>query len=315
MFGCPTDAKRSTNVSYVPMALRAGAHLFAGVKARTLLLENGRAAGVVGRTRHGHPITVRARATVVSCGTFYTPRFLDANGLGNASGQLGRNLSLHPATACAALFDRDTAGFSGIPQSYAIEEFHEEGLLFEGGTPPMDTAASMVPTIGPRFMEVVESFERAAIFGFMIEDSSRGRVHLGNGRSFISYFMNDHDVALVKRGIEILARVYFAAGATCVMPGVHGFDELANEEDLARFRKARITARDLWLTAYHPLGTARMGVDPRSSVVGPDHQVHGARDLYVVDGAAVPSSLAVNPQITIMALATRAAGRLADRLS
>jgi choline dehydrogenase-like flavoprotein len=48
--------------------------------------------------------------------------------------------------------------------------------------------------------------------------------------------------------------------------------------------------------------------------VGPDHQVHDCAGLYVVDGSAVPSSLGVNPQVTIMTLATRAAGILADRL-
>jgi choline dehydrogenase-like flavoprotein len=58
-----------------------------------------------------------------------------------------------------------------------------------------------------------------------------------------------------------------------------------------------------------------MGRDPATSVVGPDHQVHDVEGLYVVDGAAVPTSLGVNPQVTIMALATRAAEKIAAALS
>jgi choline dehydrogenase-like flavoprotein len=127
--------------------------------------------------------------------------------------------------------------------------------------------------------------------------------------------MNDNDVALFKRGLEILCRVFFAAGAKVILPGVHGFDEIRSEEDLSRFRRSKIHARDLMTSAYHPLGTARMGVDAKSGVIGPDHQHHAVPDLYVVDGSAMPTSLAVNPQITIMAMATRAAERLADRLS
>jgi choline dehydrogenase-like flavoprotein len=58
-----------------------------------------------------------------------------------------------------------------------------------------------------------------------------------------------------------------------------------------------------------------MGRDPATSVVDPNHQLHGVDNLYVVDGAAVPTSLGVNPQITIMALATRAAEKIAQALS
>jgi choline dehydrogenase-like flavoprotein len=57
-----------------------------------------------------------------------------------------------------------------------------------------------------------------------------------------------------------------------------------------------------------------MGRDPRSSVVGPDHRVHDVADLYITDGSAVPSSLAVNPQVTIMAMATRAAEKIGQTL-
>jgi choline dehydrogenase-like flavoprotein len=57
-----------------------------------------------------------------------------------------------------------------------------------------------------------------------------------------------------------------------------------------------------------------MGADPQSSVVGADLRVHGIADLYVMDGSVLPSSPAVNPQLTIMALASRAAQRLAERL-
>jgi choline dehydrogenase-like flavoprotein len=62
--------------------------------------------------------------------------------------------------------------------------------------------------------------------------------------------------------------------------------------------------------AFHPLGTARAGSDPAMSVVDPQLQVRGAPGVYVADGGVVPSSLGVNPQITIMALAARLARQL-----
>jgi len=135
------------------------------------------------------------------------------------------------------------------------------------------------------------------------------------GRPFITYSLVEHDVARLKRAVEILGRVYFAAGARTVFPLVHGFDELHGPADLARLRHAKLRARDFEISAYHPLGTARMGRDPGKSVVGADHQVHDTPGCYVVDGSVVPSSPAVNPQVTIMALATRAAGEIGKNLA
>ena len=319
-FGCPTDAKRSTNVSYVPLALKAGATLFTGLRAERVMVDGGRAVGVVATARlpggDRRTLTIRARATVVSCGSLLTPLLLEASGIGTSSGQLGRNLSIHPALGVMALFDEKIDGGNSIPQGYAIEQFHDEGILFEGAFAPLDLAAASFTMIGPRFVELLESYDRLACFGVMIEDTSRGRVRRGpGGRPFITYSLNDHDVARLKRAVEILGRVYFAAGAKRVIPLVHGFDELTSPADLERLRRAKLHARDFEISAYHPLGTARMGRDPARSVVAPDHQVHDTPGCYVVDGSVVPSSPAVNPQITIMALATRAASEIARALA
>jgi choline dehydrogenase-like flavoprotein len=62
--------------------------------------------------------------------------------------------------------------------------------------------------------------------------------------------------------------------------------------------------------AFHPLGTARMAADPARGVLDGDGRVHGAQGVYVCDGSAVPTALGVNPQLTIMALATRLADHL-----
>ncbi|GAG29593.1 unnamed protein product, partial [marine sediment metagenome] len=53
--------------------------------------------------------------------------------------------------------------------------------------------------------------------------------------------------------------------------------------------------------------TCRMGRDPASSVVGPWGEAHGVRGLYIADASIFPSCLGVNPQISIMAFATRTA--------
>lgn len=314
-FGCPTDAKRSTNVSYVPMALRAGAELFTGLRVHRLIIEHGRAVGVVAATADGRSLTVRARAVVVACGSLLTPVLLTRNQIPDRSGQLGRNLSIHPAAGCLAEMDEPVESWKGVPQSYAIDEFADQGIMFEGWATPLEYTASTIDHLGPRMIELAEGFDRVASFGFMIRDTSRGSVRLVRGRPVVTYNLGGDDVARIKRGIELLTRVFFAAGARAVLTPIHGFDELRSVDDADRIAAARVRASDLTLSAHHPLGTARMGVDPGRAVVGADHQVHGTPGLYVVDGSVIPSALGVNPQVTIMALATRAAALLAARLA
>lgn len=313
-FGCPTDAKRSTNVSYIPLALRAGAELFTGARVDRIIVDGSRATGVEARTAEGHRLTVRARAVVVAGGAIMTPILLARQGLGGFSGQLGKNLSIHPAAGALAEFDEQIQPWNGIPQGYGIEDLHDEGILFEGAMVPLEMTMSMTAHMGPDLVRLAESFDHVASFGFLIEDSSRGSVSELRGQPMIRYSLSARDVARVVRGLDVLAQLFFAAGAKTVHSPVFGFEQLKSHDDLDRLRRATIKPWDLDLSAYHPLGTARMGRDPATSVVDSDHQLHDVERLYVVDGASVPSSLGVNPQITIMAMAARAAERIASHL-
>lgn len=314
-WGCPTDAKRSTNVSYIPLALRAGAELFAGARMTRIIVDGGKARGVVATTAQGHVLTVRARTVVIACGSIMTPIVLGQQGLGGRSGQLGKNLSIHPACGAIAEFDEQITPWKGIPQGYSIEELHEEGILYEGASVPLEMAMNVTQLIGPELIRLAENFDHVASFGFMVEDTSRGSVREVMGQPMIQYWLQDKDVAHIKRGIDVLAQVYFAAGAKRVHTPIAGFDILESEADLSKLRRANVKAWDLDLSAYHPLGTARMGTDEASSVVDANHEMHDVPGLFVVDGSAVPTALGVNPQVTIMAMATRAAEKIAAKLS
>jgi choline dehydrogenase-like flavoprotein len=242
-----------------------------------------------------------------------TPLLLGRHQLGTASGQLGKNLSIHPAAGCLAEFDEEILPWRGIPQGYTIEDLHHEGILFEGAAVPLEMTMTAMSLIGPELIKLAESYDHVASFGFLVEDSSRGSVHEVMGQPMIRYWLQDQDVSHIKRAIDVLAQIFFAAGARTVHLPVAGFERI-RPDDLPALRRARLRAWDFDLSAYHPLGTARMGRDPANSVVDANHKLHGLDALYVVDGSAVPTSLGVNPQVTIMAMATRAAEKIAQAL-
>jgi choline dehydrogenase-like flavoprotein len=315
-FGCPTAAKRSTDVSYVPEALVRGAQLVTAAKVEGIDVANGRATGVRGTLGSGKRFHVKAEVVVVSGGSLMSPVLLKSTGVLRETPALGKNLSIHPASKVMAVFDEIIDMANAIPQGYAVDELADEGIMFEGASTPIDVTALAIPWVGPRFMAVMEKFRHLATFGFLVEDTARGEVRPGlKGSPLITYNVNAYDLQRMQRALAILCDIFLAAGARRVMPMVAGLEEISSPADVARLRTMKMSPGDFEITAYHPLGTCRIGADPRTSVCGPSHETHEVGGLYVVDGSSVPTPLGVNPQMTIMALALRAAEGIDRRLS
>jgi choline dehydrogenase-like flavoprotein len=312
-FGCPTSAKQHTGVTYVPLAWQAGATTYSACRARRILVEGGRARGVEASTAGGGTLRVRAGLVVVACGAIHTPLLLARNRLGTESGQLGRNLAIHPATAVRALFDEEIDMARGVPQSYFVDEFAAERIMFEGAAGPPDYVAMSLPFTRERQRELMLRYRHLAQFGLMVSDTSRGSVRERAGRPRIRYDLNEEDTAAFKRGIELLTELYWAAGARVVYPPVAGIGELRGG-DSRPLRDRELRPRDLTLIGFHPLGTARADARREHGVVDENLELQGVEGLYLADASVVPSSLGVNPQITIMALATRMAYHLAGKV-
>ena len=315
-FGCPSGAKRSTDVSYVPAALERGAQLVTAACVDGIDVVAGRSRGVRGVLGSGRRFRVKADAVVIAGGALMTPVVLMKAGVCKRSAWLGKNLSIHPASKVMALFDESVDMGTGIPQGYAVDDLAAEGIMFEGGSTPLDVTAVGIPWVGRKFTRMMEQYRHIAMFGFMIEDTSRGQVRPGlRGSPLITYNMNRADTAKMVRAVAVLCEIFLAAGARRVMPFMPGFQEVSSRRDVERLRHAHVSAGDFEVTAFHPLGTCRIGTDPRTSVLGPDYETHEVKALYVADGSAVPTALGVNPQMTIMAMALQAGEVIDSRLS
>lgn len=310
-FGCRTDARRSTNISYIPPALEKGAMLFTKLRAERVLLEGGRAVGVEGVDPNGKTIRVRGRAVIMAGGALPTPLFLMKQGLCGSSGELGKNLTLHPSGGLSAIFDDDIRGWSAIPQGYGCDEFIKDGVLLTAAQPDFNYAAIMFPFGGDRLMELMDGLTHVASFAVLIADQNKGRVLMGyDGSAAVHYRLNAADVERYHRGLVKMGEICWAAGAKRLLPAIFGWPSIGSRKEFDRFAKAKLDASELLLTSYHPLGTCKMGSDPRNSVVDMNHQAHDVPGLFIVDGSTVSGPLGVNPQLTIMALATRAADKI-----
>jgi choline dehydrogenase-like flavoprotein len=322
--GCRLDAKRAMHVSYLPRAVAAGARVRAGVEARRVLFDRGRAIGVdclagVAKARgdsRPRPFTVRARhAVILAGGAFGTPELLLRSGFRSPSGELGRNLRIHPACWVGARFDDEVRGWEGVMQSYAVDEWEPQGILLEATFTPLAFGGQWLPGTGPEHQQRLLRYGNVASTGVHLSDRSSGRVGLRRDGSLrLSYRLTSEDSRKLSFGIARAAELFYAAGAREVYPQIAGLPTIPPER-IADLDSSPPPSSALRLEAFHPMGTSRMDADPSRGVVGPDGAVHGAQSLYVADGSLLPTSIGVNPMMTIIAMASRVSRQLAERLS
>jgi choline dehydrogenase-like flavoprotein len=312
-FGCPTGAKQSALVSYIPRALHFGARVYADVRVSRVTFHGKRATGVVGRSAAGHHVVVRSKLVVAACGAIHTPALLSRSGIASRSGMLGRNLSLHPNVKVVAIFDEAVTGWKGAHQAFQVREFADQGLgCFAAVNLPPSIVAMSLPHRGAQLGELMADYDKMVVAGLLCEDTTTGHVKTIAGRPQAFYQLSPHDAANMQRGLELLSELLFAAGAKRVLLPFHHAKELASADEARRVLGSPIRPHDWEVVTVHMMGTARMGTDRLGAVTDAFGFVHDADRLMVSDASLFPSPCRVNPMETIMALATRAAGHVID---
>jgi choline dehydrogenase-like flavoprotein len=325
--GCPTGAKQSMLVTSVPRALSSGARLFAGCRVDRITSSGvtgrfgrsgaGSGGGGSGRGAFGGgggpKLTVRAPVVIVAGGSVQTPALLARSGIRSSSGQLGRNLSMHPNANVIAYFDEDVTGWHGVHQAFQVREFTDDGIVLTANNlaPPM--LAAMMPAHGRELGELMADYNHVVTAGPLIEDTSTGRIR--NVPGFgpqVFYQLNDQDAARVVRGVELTAQAMFAAGARRVLLPFAGAPAMQSLDEVRSLLARPVPKRSIRLYSIHLMGTARMSDDPRRGVVDSFGQFHGRPGLFIADASIFPGPTGLNPMETVIALATRNARHLID---
>lgn len=317
-FGCPVGAKRSVDLSWLPRATALGAQVWTHCLAERVTHADGRANGVVGRLLngdHGSPgtsFTVHARRVVLAAGAYHTPLLAQASGIGRASGQVGKNLTLHPGFRVMGRFDEAVEGWRGALQSMYSDDWEHDGITMTSLFLPPGVLAATMPGIGPKHVARARQMSQLGAFGGMVHDEGGGVVRRGPGREpFVTYRMHEKDKAAVPKLMRLMADIWFSAGAKEVFLPVLGLGGVTPDR-LRTLDLEHVKGRDLECGSQHPLGTCRMGPSKETSVVDPYGECWELPGCTIADGSVVPTSLGVNPQLTIMTMALRIARHLAE---
>jgi choline dehydrogenase-like flavoprotein len=317
-WGCPRGSKASADVAFWVHALRSGARLITGARVREVLIDRqGRATGVSWVDRDGEEHEQRAQAVALCCNGVGTPRILlnstsalFPDGLANSSGLVGKNLMMHPNAAVLGVYDEVQDSARG-PAGEAVVS-----LEFYDTRPEHDflrgVKFSALPFPGP--LNQLE-FQRLLPFGDV----------WGAG---IHDLVAQHDKVILWSGqIDDLPEETNCVTLDPVLTDDDGIPApkieyrisdnsrrqlafLADRMEEVQLASGALRTVRLPLAADQPghlLGTARMGVDPSTSVVDPFGRAHDVPNLFVADGSIFVTGGAVNPTCTIVALALRVA--------
>jgi choline dehydrogenase-like flavoprotein len=315
MQGCPRGAKLSVDRTILADAEADGAVVYSNTRALRIAVEGGRAQGVVARTTAGARVYLSAASAVVlAAGALHSPALLHRSGLRHP--HTGRHFQAHPGVSVAGHFAAPVRMWEGATQGHEVTGLRHEGLKFESLSYGFGVMAGRVPGVGRRLREGLEQLAHEAVWGAAVKAEAEGRVWTVGGRPVLTYRLTTTDLARVRRGVRVLGELFLAAGATTVQPGVRGGPtETRSVEALRRLETAGPrSAAAFTAVMTHLFGTCRMGSDPQTSVVGPDFAHHGLDGLYVSDASVFPTNTGVNPQISILALATLCGRRLQESL-
>lgn len=320
VLGCPEDAKLSMNLSFVPAGIRAGARYLSRMRVRRILHRGGKATGVEGDllsadgSRRTGSFEIEARSVVAAGGAIYTPILLKRSRLHRGSRHVGRHLRLHPATRAVGVFDRPIRGWKGVLQGYHVDEFAREGVKIEGVFVPPGLLAPALPFFGAENYEIMKNYENLAIFGTMAVDDSPGGVD-GEiwGLPRIRYQLTQADADKMLKGIWAIGRIFFEAGARTVYAGVYRHERFRNVEELDRLLSDPIPPAFMEALSMHPHGSVPMASTANLGGVDLDGKVFGTENVYVADGSIFPTTLGVNPQLSIMAYARKIALGVASK--
>ncbi len=310
-FACAVSAKNDLAVAVIQPLLRRGLKLVTDSVVCRLHFQDGRITGVESVNRESGRRTVyRGREVILAAGTLASPHLLLASrlqGVNPGGHVIGRYLMRHYNEIVFGIFPRQPSRDGAFHKQLGIHDFYfghpsvshpqgKLGSLQQLATPPLGLVrAEFGPLLSAVLVPVVKHFTGLLV---MAEDQpcytnrvtldDRKRDRYGLPRLVLSHRHTDRDRAAGTALVRVARAIFREAGAWACFRHQIG-------------------------TFSHAVGTVRMGIDPWSSALDADCRFRGVDNLYVVDGSVMPTSGAVNPSLTIAAIALRTARALIRR--
>ncbi len=309
--GCAYEKRTSMDRSYIPRALRAGAVLVSDCKAIRITKRGSRADTVECRRTDGKPLTVKAKQIVVAGGAINSSLLLLRSGIGS---NVGTRLSFNAGSWVFAEFPEPIDAFDGIQMCTYLERprYFLETIAMSPGA----FAASMPGWFRDHF-DRMRRYRYFAVAGALVGTEPVGRIRpsslpvVGGMLSPIDFDLSVSDLRRLREGVRAICRVFLKAGAVRVIPATFSPLEFMSPAQVNRLDEVVIEPDDIAFGSAHPQGGNPMSDDRNLGVVDTGFRVHNFENLFVCDASVFPTSIGVNPQLTVMAMADYASSLIA----
>lgn len=304
--GCAYGKKLSALDNILPRAqaeFGEGVRIFSECLAERIETRGGRATEVRCRLSDGRQLRVAANTVVVAGGALASSLLLQRSGLG---GKLaGTGLSFNVGAPLTADFEQELHAYDGLQITHTFRPPGEDQLVLESWFNPVATQALLMPGWFSDHFNNMRRYAHLTCIGVVVGSQRNGRVKPGfRGRGMkLDYVPTDADLKLMIKGNKLAARILFESDAIRVMPMTFRSLSFSSLEQVDELDEVVRDNTDIGLHTSHPQGGNAVSRDPARGVVDERFKLHGADNVYVCDASVFPSSVTVNPQLTVMALA------------
>lgn len=334
-YGCIYSCKQSTLLNYLSMAFQNGAKFLFHAKVERVTVEAGIAKGVEGKLQSSggksRDFSIRANVVVLACGSIKTPALLLRSGIKDKS--IGKSLRLHPTSAVAGHFREEIRAWDGPPQTVVVTKYlnsdaHSHGFWVEAAPthPGLFALSSPWPSgkVHKDYMKRWFNYSSANIV--LLKEWGSGTVSIDkHGSAKVAYDLEERDKKNMIQGMRETAKILVAAGAIG-LSSLHcdGVDVISSDEKplsenqldtfYDQITRKGIVPNKIMLFSAHLMGSCRMSSDESLGATNSEGEVHGVKNLFIGDASVFPTTLGVNPMITIMSLSKRTSRFIAKRL-
>jgi choline dehydrogenase-like flavoprotein len=315
--GCKYGKKLSALDWTLPRAQQefpGAVRILADCRVDKVLMRGSRATGVAARMADGRRLTISANTVVLSAGTMASSVILQRSGLGE--GRAGQGISFNLGSPVTLDFAHKLHSERGLQMSHYVQptsgDPDDDGVMLETWFNPVVAQSLFMPGWFDEHWANMRRYAHMTCLGVVIGTESNGSVkapRFGDGLN-LDYVPTPRDFVRLKEGVKLASRIGLKAGAERVLPSTFRMIDIRAERELSRIDEELGDDSDLSVNSSHPQGGNPMSLDATRGVVDPSFRVYGTTNVHVCDASVFPSSVTVNPQLTVMALAAYAADEI-----